>query len=89
MNAHLARVPHGKRKAEDVSSPFPIVTFSLNEGEEITPSQKRTRYDPDRRIQVQRVRKRGACLRCRLMKISVSILGMRPSERSNLSSVFR
>ena len=70
MKAHVAG---GKRKVEDVLSPLPIVTFSLREGEEIRQSQKRTRYDPEGRSQVQRVQKHGARLKCRPMKISVSI----------------
>ncbi|KAE9370956.1 hypothetical protein N431DRAFT_412750 [Stipitochalara longipes BDJ] len=72
MNADFSLYPDRKRKAEDVPPPFSISTFSLREGQQITPSQKRTRFNQERRLQIQRVRKRGACLRCRLMKISCS-----------------
>lgn len=34
--------------------------------------RKRARFNPDQRVKVNAVRKRGACLRCRLMKITVS-----------------
>jgi hypothetical protein len=34
MVAHSQRLRDGKRKAEDVSPPFSIITFSLGDGEE-------------------------------------------------------
>ena len=45
-------------------------TFSLASG--VEPKRKRAKFEPERRIQVAHIRKRGACLRCRLMKIAVS-----------------
>ncbi len=59
MNAHSAAFSAGKRKAKNLSPLFSIVTFSLREGELATPSKQRTSYNLERRLQVERVRKRG------------------------------
>ena len=60
-NAHAlsaGHTPHGcsPPSAEDISLPEP----------------KRARFSEERREAVTQVRRQGACLRCRVMKISVS-----------------
>ena len=40
------------------------------------PKPKRVKFEPERRIEVARIRKRGACLRCRVLKIAVSFCAL-------------
>ena len=51
----------------DLCSPFPPSTSVSSE-----PTHKRAIFDPKRRAEVARVRRKGACMRCRLSKSPVS-----------------
>lgn len=51
-------------------SDFAIFTFSLYPQEVRPPN--RAKFNPFRRAEVAAVRKRGSCLRCKLLKIKVT-----------------
>jgi hypothetical protein len=56
--------------SSSTSSASPPSSLVLRSREKV--ARKRARFNPDQRVKVNAVRKRGACLRCRLMKITVS-----------------
>jgi hypothetical protein len=74
MNSLTSTFRGGKRKDEGVPPSFSMITFSSDAEGHATAPRKRARFNPERRLQVQGVRKRGACMRCRLLKIPVSAL---------------
>ena len=62
----------GKRKTKAGPPPSSLITFSLSDEGEAAGRHKRAKFNAERRLQVKSVRKRGACMRCRLLKIPVS-----------------
>ena len=47
-------------------------TSTFRVASNVEPKPKRGKFEPERRMEVAHIRKRGACLRCRIMKLAVS-----------------
>jgi hypothetical protein len=63
---------NGKGKTKAGPPPSSLINFSLSGEGEAAARHKRAKFNAERRLQVKSVRKRGACMRCRLLKIPVS-----------------
>ena len=63
----------GKRKSADSPSTFQGCS-AFPVGVQVLPKLKRAKFRSERREQVAEVRRKGACLRCKCLKISVRLL---------------
>jgi hypothetical protein len=72
MNTSTLSPADGKGKTKAGPPPSSLITFSLSDEGEAAGRHKRARFNAERRLRVKSVRKRGACMRCRLLKIPVS-----------------
>ena len=60
-------------------------TFTFRIASDVEPKPKRAKFEPERRMEVANIRKRGACLRCRIMKLPVCffVLAWHASKKSD------
>jgi hypothetical protein len=73
MNAPSPASQDGMYRDEIKPLPSSVIMFPLRGAEKTNSSRKRSKFNSERRRQVKNVRKRGACMRCRLLKIKVSV----------------